>query len=178
MTTRRAAVYGGGALLVAWLAAANSFPVREDTTARDRARLAAASGTQALSAEVQQQATRLHQLIAEAPAPTNNPRNLFAFGAPRTAPSKPNLVEATSLEAPAPPAAPASPALLLMGIAEDAKPDGVQRTAVISGDGDALFMVKEGDTVADRYRVAKIGADAVELEDLTVKGSIRRLALR
>jgi hypothetical protein len=38
-------------------------------------------------------------------------------------------------------------------------------------------MVVEGDTVGDRYRVTKIGADAIELEDLLSKG-FRRLALQ
>jgi len=38
-------------------------------------------------------------------------------------------------------------------------------------------MVKEGDAVTLRYRVAKISADVVELSDLT-DNSVRRLALR
>jgi hypothetical protein len=37
--------------------------------------------------------------------------------------------------------------------------------------------VVEGDAVADRYTVTKIGADAVELEDQVTKG-YRRIALR
>ena len=37
--------------------------------------------------------------------------------------------------------------------------------AFISGGGQ-LFMVKEGDTVTPRYRVAKISADVVELTDV------------
>jgi hypothetical protein len=64
-----------------------------------------------------------------------------------------------------------------MGIAEDTTPQGVQRTAIISGDGDALFMVTEGQSVGERYKVTKIGADAVELEDL-VTHAYRRIALR
>jgi len=64
-----------------------------------------------------------------------------------------------------------------MGIAEESTPAGPRRTAVIGGEGDALYMVREGDAVGDRYRVTKIGADAVELEDVLTKG-YRRLALR
>jgi hypothetical protein len=38
-------------------------------------------------------------------------------------------------------------------------------------------MASEGDAVGERYRVKKIGADAVELEDVVSK-AYRRLALR
>ena len=79
-----------------------------------------------------------------------------------------------------------------MGIAEETTASGPHRTAIIGlqqaqgdpgqsrglgGDGDAILMVVEGDSVAGRYRVTKIGADAVELEDQTTK-AYRRLALR
>ena len=64
----------------------------------------------------------------------------------------------------------------LAGIAEDAGADGPVRTAIISGGGQ-LFMVKEGETVTPRYRVAKISADVVELTDV-IDNSVRRLALR
>jgi hypothetical protein len=40
-----------------------------------------------------------------------------------------------------------------------------------------LFLVKEGETITTRYRVAKISTDVVELVDLG-DNSIRRLALR
>jgi len=68
------------------------------------------------------------------------------------------------------------PALKLAGIAEDNGADGPERTAFISGEGQ-LFMVKEGETVTQRYRVTKISADVVELIDLT-DDTLRRLALR
>jgi hypothetical protein len=64
-----------------------------------------------------------------------------------------------------------------MGIAEETTAAGPRRTAIIGGDGDTIFMVVEGESVAGRYKVTKIGADAVELEDQTTKG-YRRLALR
>jgi hypothetical protein len=72
---------------------------------------------------------------------------------------------------------PPAPALTLMGIAEEAIVGGIRRTAVIGGDGDAIFMVTEGEPVGDRYKVTRIGADAVELEDLVTK-AYRRIALR
>ena len=64
-----------------------------------------------------------------------------------------------------------------MGVAEETTAAGPKRTAVIGGEGDTIYMVGEGDAVADRYRVTKIGADAVELEDVVSK-AYRRLALR
>src|SRR6266545_4755158 len=71
----------------------------------------------------------------------------------------------------------APPSLTLMGIAEETSPQGVRRTAVIGGEGDTLYMVLEGQAVGDRYKVTKIGADAIELEDLITHG-YRRLAIR
>ncbi len=68
------------------------------------------------------------------------------------------------------------PALVLIGLAEDAGPDGPIRTAIISGLGD-LFLVKEGDAVTDRYRVAKISSAVVELTDVAA-GTPLRLALK
>jgi hypothetical protein len=66
--------------------------------------------------------------------------------------------------------------LKLAGIAEDAGADGPDRTAIISGEGQ-LFMVKEGDPVAGRYRVARISSDAVELSDVNA-GIVRRLVMK
>ena len=51
------------------------------------------------------------------------------------------------------------------------------RTAIISALDGELFLVKEGETLAARYRVGPVAADAVELNDL-LTGTVRRLALR
>ena len=64
-----------------------------------------------------------------------------------------------------------------MGIAEETTAAGPRRTAVIGGDGDTIYMVTEGQEVGSRYKVTKIGADAVELEDVLTKG-YRRIAMR
>jgi hypothetical protein len=85
---------------------------------------------------------------------------------------------AAIVEAPLPPR-PSEPALKLSGIGEDVDPKdngATVRMAFISGDGQ-LFIVKTGDAVTPRYRVNAIGADAVELLDLTTN-TTRRLALR
>ena len=175
MTLRSAAVYGGGGLLlVACLAAAN-MPA-DDPRPPQRTPAASAAAPDALAVEVQSQAARLRELLAQAPAPGVNPRNPFSFNvARRTVPPSASVSEA-------PAAAPAVftpevPALALIGVAEETSPEGPRRTAIIGADGGALYMVTEGETIADRYRVRKIGADAIELEDLLTKG-FRRLALR
>lgn len=172
----------GGALFVAYLAAAN-MPSQDGERTQDRERLTPAADSPTLADEVRSQATRLHARLADAPAPENTTRNPFAFGvvarAART--PQPDVHAEVPEAAPMPVAAP-MPMLTLMGIAEEYVIGGVRRTAVISmpgggGDADPIFMVTEGDPVGDRYKVTKIGADAVELEDVVTK-AYRRLALR
>ena len=178
MTSRKTALYlAGGALLVTYFAAAN-MPSQDADRSRERARPAETLTTATLADEVHSQAARLQTRMAQAPAPENSSRNPFSFGevprAPRAA--------RTDADAPAGPVAPVpvvppTPMLTLMGIAEESIIGGVRRTAVIGGDGDAIFMVREGDPVGDRYTVTKIGADAVELEDVLTR-AYRRIALR
>jgi Tfp pilus assembly protein PilP len=180
MSSGKAAFYGvGGALLAACLAAAN-MPTRESPPDERTARPVATTGPEALAVEVRSQAARLHARMSEAPVPDQNLRNPFSFGqAPRAARrADDRMVHAAVVAEPAPPVfTPPLPSLTLMGIAEEVGPGGVRRTAVIGGDGDTIHMVTEGQAVGDRYKVTKIGADAVELEDLVTKG-YRRLALR
>jgi hypothetical protein len=131
---------------------------------------------EALAVEVQSQAARLQALMAQAPAPESSTRNPFVF---RAAPRAERAVSspAPPVEDTLRPLPPPLPALVLMGMAEDSTPAGPRRTAIIGGDGDTLYIVGEGDAVGERYRVTKIGADAVELEDIVTK-AYRRLALR
>lgn len=177
MTSRSAAVYGvGGTLLVACLAAANMPQEREAAQPRVP-RAASAPTPDALALDVRAQTARLRRLMAQAPAPESTPRNPFAFGAPLHARAAAAPAVRAAAEEPAAPLPPPLPALILMGVAEDAAPTGPRRTAIIGGDGDTIYMVVEGDAVGERYRVRKIGADAVELEDVVSK-AYRRLALR
>ena len=52
----------------------------------------------------------------------------------------------------------------------------VFQTAIIAGTND-LFFVKEGDTVAARFRVVRVDEDAVSLEDVN-DGSSLRLSMK
>jgi hypothetical protein len=169
---RTTAIAVGCAALIAWLAGAATsnhpiqpIPIVEQTPIEKR------------GADLASEIERLHQRLAPATAPSAPGRNLFTFRAiaavPPAAPvreaPRPALTESA-------PAAVAVPPLKLSGIAEDAGADGPVRIAFISGEGQ-LFMVKEGDAITTRYRVAKISSDVVELIDV-VDNSIRRLALR
>jgi hypothetical protein len=180
MTARKTAFYGvGAALFFAYLAAAN-MPSEGPSIPARGARPAATTGTETLAVEVRSQAAKLHARMAEAPVPDTNPRNPFSFAAARRAERaslSDGLVHAAAVAEPAPPIAPPLPALTLMGVAEETLAAGIRRTAVIGGDGDTIYMVVEGQAVGDRYRVTKIGADAVELEDVLTHG-YRRIALR
>jgi hypothetical protein len=176
MKARRAAIYtGGGALLVAWLAAANTYtpsdrPPREAIAAQtDR--------IDDLAVRVREEGERLHSRLTHAPAPAVNTRNLFSF-APVAAPRASE--RRASSPAPEPDAAPMPPPplpLILMGIAENPSPTGPVRTAILGATGDEIYMVTVGQTIAARYSVTAFGADAIELKDLAT-GGFRRLALK
>ena len=160
----------GGALL-AWLAGAATsnrtsvpLPIVQRTPIEVRG--------EELAVEI----ARLQERLRPTTTPRQPGRNLFSFHA-RAARMAP--IVAAPAPAPAPAlveAPPALPALKLAGIAEDEGPEGPLRTAIISGQGQ-LFLVKEGESVLQRYRVTKISADVVELVDLG-DNSILRLALR
>jgi len=173
MNFKRTATLGiAGGALAAWLAAAATSnhvalpPIVDAPHPLD-----------ARGAELDAEIARLHERLRPTTTPRQPGRNLFSFKAtsprvaapPAIAPPPPPILEPTS-----PP--PASFALKLSGIAEDDSADGPVRTAFISGEGQ-LFMVKDGDTINNRYRVRKISADVVELEDLT-DNTLRRLALK
>jgi hypothetical protein len=126
--------------------------------------------------ELAREIARLQERLRPTTTPRQPGRNLFSFHAATARAARMAPIVAAPAIVEAPPALPALPALKLAGIAEDEGPEGPMRTAVISGQGQ-LFLVKEGESVLQRYRVTKISADVVELIDLE-DNSIRRLALR
>lgn len=192
MAPRKTALYlTGGTLFVAWLAAAN-MPSQDAHRAPERDRPSQTVSPTTLADEVHAQAVRLHSRMAQAPVPENSSRNPFSFAATRRAERTAQPVTATVVEEPAAAFVPPPPMLTLMGIAEESVIGGIRRTAVIAlrdpqgsleasagmgGDGDTIFMVLEGQPVGSRYKVTKIGADAVELEDVVTR-AYRRIALR
>ena len=135
------------------------------------------AGEITLADEVQAQTGRLKSRLAVAPAPQEPFRNPFAFAA-RALPERREANARAEGETAAPDLGPPlEPAIELIGIAESESPKGVVRTAIISALDGELFLVKEGETIAARYRVGPVAAGAVELNDL-LTGAVRRLALR
>jgi hypothetical protein len=160
-----------GVPVAAWLyAAATSAPRRAPVVMSDRISPIEAR-SEALAAEI----ARLHERLRPDTPPRQPGRNLFAFTAravkPAASAPRPVLSEAAVQVPVAPP-----PPFKLIGVAQDAGADGPVRTAVIAAPGQ-VFLVKEGDTVASRYRVARISAEVVELTD-SVDGTTLHLALR
>jgi len=154
-------------LLAAWLASAAAIVTPSIPPPPSRS--PESVQLDALASGVQSQALRLRKRLAVAPAPRSTTRNPFEFVVlppPVTVSRKP--------VSPPPPASDASPEpnLVLIGLAEE----GSTRTAMIES-GDELVMATEGQTVAARYRVVKVGADAIEMVDL-VTGTTRRLFLK
>jgi hypothetical protein len=167
MTLKRTATLGvAGGALAAWLAAAATSGIRENRVPPPER----ATPIEMRGAELATEIARLHDRLRPTATPLNPGRNLFQFTAPkpRMAPAaSPALTEALPAPAPAPPVL-----LKLSGIAEDPGPDGPLRTAIISGLGQ-LFLVKEGELLGNRYRVAKISADVVELVEVDANTTLR-----
>ena len=178
MSAKRAAGYTGGALLLlAWLASAGGLIRQEPDAAAAPSPPVETNDAATLAAEVQAQTLRLKNRMAVAPSPQEPFRNPFAFAERPAAVRSASRARVEAESAPAIPAPPLEPAIELIGVAETASPKGVLRTAIISAHSGELFLVKEGETLAARYRVGTVAADAVELNDL-VSGAVRRLALR
>jgi hypothetical protein len=174
MTAKRAAAYsGGGLLLVAWFAYAGSEP--RPAVVQESPKPVETSGAETLAHDVQAQAERLRSRLAAAPSPRPALRNPFSFTPRETA--KPRAQRAPENVAPEPPPPPVEPAIELIGMTTNQTPAGPVRTAVISALSGELFLVKEGEMIATRYKVAAVAADAVDLSDL-ITGATRRLTLK
>jgi hypothetical protein len=175
MTAKRTAAYlGGASLLAAWLASAASM-VPGEPVVQDAPRAVQTAGTETLAADVQAQIARLRERLAAAPAPQEPVRNPFAF-AERPQPVA-RRVAAAPAATPVLPAPPPEPPLVLIGIAEDRKAEGLVRIAVIATAAGDVLTVTAGQSVIGRYRVRTVDASSVELTDLTT-GGFRRLVLR
>lgn len=170
MKVTRAAAWGlGGALMAGWLAAAAGTPTAVPPSAAQPDEPPPLT----LPPAIQEEADKLRRFLDAPPRPHQAERNPFEFA------HRPPRLEArvTAPEiVPVQPSVPPGPGLKLDGIAEDAVPGGTVRTAIISAAGQ-LFLVKEGGSVTSRYRVTRIGADAVELEDL-MDGTALRIGLK
>ncbi|MEX1130213.1 MAG: hypothetical protein WD227_00945 [Vicinamibacterales bacterium] len=178
---RQAALLLAAAVGGAWLASAAGVS-QQARLARSTPQQAQAPQFDALTADVQAQAGRLRERLAQAPAPREVQRNPFRF-ADRSAPTI-RRAPRNAVRDGAPPPEPVDvapeirePALQLIGVAENASKEGVVRTAIIAGGYNELMMVTAGQKILGRYEVVAVGADAVELKDVQT-GAIRRLILQ
>lgn len=176
MNVRRIVWFGVSTLAIAsWLASAATSGVRPAVVPLPPIRPSVLDlSMTSLQAEV----GRLHERLGPTATPTRS-RDLFKFQA-RPSKRRSPLGQGT----PAPQAAPAAdvvvapprPPLTLIGVAEDLTPDGVVRTAIVSGFGD-VFLVKMGESISGRYQVGQVSGEAVVLTDTTTDTSTT-LALR
>jgi len=122
----------------------------------------------------------LARLGQERPETTAGRRNIFDFGVPPTPPPTPppptmlpTVTEATALT---PPPAPRLPPMNLkyIGSVENAK--GV-RVAVLLTERNEVLTGQPGEVLANRYKIAKIGFESVDLEEVG-SGHVRRIPLR
>jgi hypothetical protein len=124
-------------------------------------------------AELAAEVARLRARLRPTGEPQEPSRNLFRFG------GRAARVESASIAPPpenpvAPPEEPpAPPPFTLVGLATD---NGV-KTAILAGLAGDVLLVTEGETLASRYRVARVDADAVELTSLA-NGTTVRLRLQ
>ncbi len=170
MNVKRTLALGvvGGALAV-WLAAASTSTNPPATSLIvTPPRVVDQSGAE-LAAEIARLRERLRPSAQPAQA-----RNLFRYQ-PRSAAGSSVAVEAAAPMPPTPPSGARAPSvvvpLTLVGMAEDPGDAGPVRSAILSGFG-GLFIVKDGDAVADRYRVVKVGADGIDLIDISTHASL------
>jgi hypothetical protein len=136
-----------------------------------RARGTAAAAT-AAPAEVLDPKLRLDVLNrVQAITYQGSERNIFQYytpppkiETPKSDPLKPP--GAADKSGPPPPAPPPPIPLKYYGYAE--KPMGGPKKAFFS-DGDEIYIASEGDIVAKKYKIVKIGVNTVEAEDIATK---------
>jgi hypothetical protein len=172
MNVKRTAMIGVAAVAVAvWISAATTSNMRTVApVVPTKSNVVDKSGAE-LAIEVK----RLHERLRPSDAPVHS-RDLFRYAARTSTPAPIVTAVPVAPGAQQQPLAPIVAPLKLEGLAEDRGDQGPIRTAIISGFGD-IYLVKEGESVTSRYRVAKISPDAVELTDLTDNTPLR-LALR
>lgn len=120
----------------------------------------------------------LEAMLAPVPEYEGQGRNLFAFGAARSAQAvEPQPSPPTPVAAPAPtlvvprptgpsPAAGARLNVKYAGFLEKTQPDGEKSKYAIFLDGNEILAGSEGETVANRFTVVEIGLESVTVAQL------------
>ena len=128
----------------------------------------------------------LDRLDRQAEQATPGPsRDIFTFGRPEPTPATPPPAAGSQATAgppatPAPVAAPAAPAgpppfgVRYLGTVER---QGLRLAVLLSEDKKEILTGREGDTVANRLKIVKIGLESVEVRDLGSE-RVRRIPLK
>ena len=114
----------------------------------------------------------LDALNSERPKPVGPERNLFRFK-PKAAPPPPAARGNGAIESSAPPAPTGPPPLppIALKYIGTLQTNGGRTTIAILTDGQGPPMYgKEGDTIAGRYRVLRIGLESIEMSYLDGRG--------
>jgi hypothetical protein len=130
-------------------------------------------------AELSQEINRLHERLRPDATPQAAVRNPFAFRSAAHARAATKIsAEPVAVDRLPVPAADSIP-ITFSGLAEDAGPDGLVRTAIVVANGQLLF-VKERDVVdlgRATYTVTSISSTALDLTNMA-DGSVRHLTLK
>lgn len=170
-STLKALWVGGGGAVATWLAVA---PAQTPSAATPRGATAAIEVVKGEDLNAQTDLLRLRSNAPDLPPAKRNP---FRFNTARSSerPEIRNGFPAALSPAPAMPAVPVPPPLRLAGVTESQVVGGVQRMAVLSGNGQ-IYLANIGDRVAGQFTVIAIEPEAVVLRDET--GAESRLLLR
>ncbi len=160
MTWRSYALVSGAGVLSMWFAGA--LPSRmPGSVTPTQPRDATAAATAA--SEIEEQANRLQARLQQETLYRESGRNLFRFAPkPVARPAPPVTAEPAPLPLPEVPAAPSPLPMKLAGVAADETESGIVRTAILSTFS-GVVLARAGDEVLDRFRVAAVHDDAVEL---------------
>jgi type II secretory pathway component PulC len=164
------ALLGGGGLLATWLAVTPNHGVPHSTPAAVQQ---TAPSKQPSADDLRAQADRL-RARTDVVTLRESTRNPFRFNGAKTAASRVAPAPSPVVAEPVVQAVEVPPPLTLNGVTGKQTPEGVRRTAVISGNGQ-MYFVGEGDSLAGRYTVVKIDPEAVVLRDAS--GAEVRLGL-
>jgi hypothetical protein len=166
----------GFAILASWLAAAGGVgpaPVPSSQAQAGRVSVPAGGGTppappgdNPIVTALQARAEQLRTYLAHPPPLRATARNPFRFADRQNAGAIPGRAPSGGAGTPlSEGGSPGNvPVLALVGVAENGGPDGPTRTAIVSGLGQ-LFLVKEGEEIAGRFKVVRIGPDATSMID-------------
>lgn len=156
--------------LTAWLVASGDSRPAAPAPPAPRLDTAPGPGGPALRAHADRLRARL-AAMADRPPVARNPFRFETPAGARTGMRAAAVPQAAAAELPPP-----RPELHFVGLAEDVRDGALDRTAIVTG-FNQLYLVREGEQIALRFLVKRIGADAIELEDLA-DGTPVRLGLR